>query len=192
MDPRTYAYIQRVLANVHGATDPEKKITHVRPWALAEMLHSPKNSGLQIGHGLGVEDYLVPRAERAHKRLEGLVSFKEHMAVFGGMSDTDNEIYLLHTFIHLDTEGEGFDRNVAAWKRGDSDTIDRMFRQEYSDAPSIRQRIIVDRNRLWLPKIEGYLRSGRTWMVVAGAAHMSGGDGLPAMLRARGYTVEQL
>jgi len=66
-----------------------------------------------------------------------------------------------------------------------------MFRQEYSDAPSIRQRIVVDRNLLWMPKIEGYLRSGKTWMVVAGAAHMAGSDGLAAMLRARGYQVDQ-
>ncbi len=41
-------------------------------------------------------------------------------------------------------------------------------------------------------RVEGYLRSGKTWMVVAGAAHMTGSDGLPAMLRARGYQVEQL
>ncbi len=84
-------------------------------------------------------------------------------------------------------------RSVAAWKRGDSDAIDRMLPgRNTSDAPSIRERIIVDRNLAWMPKIERYLHSGKTWTVVAGAAHMSGSDGLPAMLRARGYQVEQL
>ena len=192
VDPRTYAYIQRVLARAHGVTDPEKKIARLRPWALADLLQSPGGEPLEGKLTSGVEGYLFPRARRAHKKTAGLVSFKEHMAVFGGMSDTDNEIYLLHSFIHLDTTSGDFERTVAAWKRGDSDAIDRMFREEYRDAPSIRQRIIVDRNRVWLPKIEGYLQSGQTWMVVAGAAHMSGSDGLPAMLRAQGYQVEQI
>ena len=191
VDPRTYAYILRVIAKVHGSTNPEKKIEHLKPWALAEMLQSPKG-GDTLPHHEGVEGYLIPRGHRAHKHMEGLVPFKEHMAVFGGMSDTDNEIYLLHTFIHLDSTSSGYAANVAAWKRGDSNAIDRMFRADYQDAPSIRQRIIVDRNLAWMPKIERYLHSGQTWMVVAGAAHMSGSDGLPAMLRARGYQVEQL
>ena len=191
VDPRTYAYILRVIATVHGSTDPEKKIAHLKPWALAEMLQSPKG-GETLPHHEGVEGYLIPRGRRAHKHMEGLVPFKEHMAVFGSMSDTDNEIYLLHTFIHLDSDSGGYAANVTAWKHGDSDAIDRMFRADYQDAPSIRQRIIVDRNLAWMPKIERYLRSGQTWTVVAGAAHMSGSDGLPAMLRARGYQVEQL
>ena len=52
--------------------------------------------------------------------------------------------------------------------------------------------MVVARNRPLMPKIEGYLKSGTTWMVVAGAAHMSGSDGLPATLRAQGYQVKQL
>lgn len=191
VDPRTYAYVLRVLSKVHGATDPEKKIEHLRPWALGVMLNSPKADPALLPHRAGIEGYLYPRGLRAKKKMEGLVPFKDHIAVFGGMSDTDNEIFLLHAFVHLDTGTTEFANTAAAWKKGDSDAIDRMFRQEYADAPSIRQRIIVDRNNLWMPKVEGYLHSGRTWMVVAGAAHMSGSDGLPAMLRARGYQMEQ-
>ena len=191
VDPRTYAYLQRVLGKVHGATDPEKKIEHLRPWAVAMMLHSPKNDPFAQGRSPGVEGYLIPIAKHDHKKTAGLVRFKDHIAVFGGMSDTDSEIYLLHSFIHLDAGSLQFNDMAAAWKRGDTDAIDRMDQQDYADAPSIRQRLILDRNRLWLPKIEGYLQSGQTWMVVAGAAHMSGADGLPAMLRAQGYQVEQ-
>jgi len=41
-------------------------------------------------------------------------------------------------------------------------------------------------------KIEGYLRSGKTYFVVAGAAHMGGANGVLALLRHRGYRIEQL
>jgi len=54
------------------------------------------------------------------------------------------------------------------------------------------QRLLVDRNRNWMPKIEAlFARPGRAFVVV-GAAHLVGADGLISMLRARGYTVEQM
>jgi uncharacterized protein YbaP (TraB family) len=43
-----------------------------------------------------------------------------------------------------------------------------------------------------IPKIEGYLRSGKTYFVVAGAAHMGGENRVLALLRQRGYRIEQL
>jgi uncharacterized protein YbaP (TraB family) len=43
-----------------------------------------------------------------------------------------------------------------------------------------------------LRAIEGYLRSGKTYFVVVGAGHMGGSGGLLALLRARGYRIEQL
>ena len=39
--------------------------------------------------------------------------------------------------------------------------------------------------------MEGYLRSGKTYFVVAGAAHMGGANGVLALLRHRGYRIEQ-
>jgi hypothetical protein len=54
------------------------------------------------------------------------------------------------------------------------------------------QRLLVERNRNWMPKIEVlFARPGRA-LVVVGAAHLVGPDGLLAMLKAKGYTVEQL
>ena len=43
-----------------------------------------------------------------------------------------------------------------------------------------------------IPKMEGYLRSGKTYFIVAGAAHMGGANGVLALLRQRGYRIEQL
>ncbi len=191
VDPRTYAYVQQVLARTRGVTDPEAKIAHLRPWALSWMLEAPGRPGDVSGH-LGVDHTLRTLARRAGKRLSGLVSLDEHVATFGGMSDHDGEVLLLLTFIQLNTQGAEFSRNVAAWRRGDADAIDRTLRAGYRDAPTLHARIITDRNRRWLPKVEGYLRGGPTRLVVAGAAHMGGPEGLPALLQAAGYRVEQL
>ena len=54
------------------------------------------------------------------------------------------------------------------------------------------QRLLVGRNRNWLPSIDAlFARTGRAFVVV-GAAHLIGPDGLLAMFRAKGYKVDQL
>ena len=192
VDPRTYAYIQAVLRRTEGSTQPEKKIEHLRPWVLGWMLESPGGTA-EITGSYGVEAYLTSRAAKTGKRTFGLVNLREHIAVFGGMSDEDSETFLLLQFIHLDSANAEFGRLRAAWHAGDTGTIDRIMRDDYKDSPSLYRRIVTDRNRRWLPKLEGFLRDGsRTRLIVAGAAHSSGGEGLPALLRAHGYRVEQL
>ena len=73
-----------------------------------------------------------------------------------------------------------------------ADALNRMLQESFHDFPSLGRRLIDVRNRNWIPKIEGYLRSGKTYFVVVGAGHMGGPNGLLAMLRARGYKIEQL
>jgi uncharacterized protein YbaP (TraB family) len=54
------------------------------------------------------------------------------------------------------------------------------------------QRLLVERNKDWMPKIEAlFSRKGRAFVVV-GAAHLVGPDGLLAQLKAKGYAIEQL
>jgi uncharacterized protein YbaP (TraB family) len=192
VDPRTYAYIRRVLGGIKGAADPEKKIERMRPWALSWMLEAPgKLRGVTQSHG--VESYLQAKVGKTGKRMSGLVSLDQHIAVFGGMSDAENEMFLLLQFLHLDTHRAEYTRTVAAWRRGDAPAIDAAIRGDYREAPSLYRRIITDRNRAWMPKIESFLRPRqRTRMIVVGAAHTAGKEGLPALLQARGCRVEQL
>jgi uncharacterized protein len=59
------------------------------------------------------------------------------------------------------------------------------------DYPEIRRKVIDDRNRRWLPQIEGLLSSGENALIVVGAAHLVGKNGVIELLRGRGYRVEQ-
>ena len=70
--------------------------------------------------------------------------------------------------------------------------IERIALADLKSDPVMYQRLLVERNKNWMPKIEElFARRGRA-LVVVGAAHLVGPDGLIAMLRAKGYTVEQL
>lgn len=189
VDPRTYAYLLRVLAKTKT---PESKIATYQPWYLAMRLESSGTS-LGLSTSQGVETYLAKKAAAAKKPIGGLESWKSHADVFAAMNPEEAEATLLLQFIQLDHARNEFLRTLAAWRQGDATTIERVMRQEYQDYPVLYRRLVEARNQAWLPRVEGWLRGGRdTWLVVAGAAHMAGRDGLPEALRARGYQVEQL
>ena len=81
---------------------------------------------------------------------------------------------------------------ITAWRRGDAETLNRVVRESFQDFPSLAKRLIDVRNVNWLPKIDGYLRSGKTYFVVVGAGHIGGPNGLLVLLKARGCKIEQL
>lgn len=187
VDPRTYDYLKRVLARSKLSED---LIAKYRPWFLSFMLETPGFEAFTSG--LGVESYLTRRADAKSKSTTGLESTSDHIRVFSGLNERESEACLLLAFIDLDRSSAEVLRSLAAWRRGDAEAVWRSTRDSYKDFPALGDRLLGARNRNWIPKIEGYVRSGRVYFVVVGAAHMGGPDGLLSSLKARGYKIEQL
>lgn len=185
VDPRTYAYVKRYFALV-GV--PEQKFSTYRLWLIAAMLEAaPKQNFM-----LGVERYFQKKAEGAHKPIESLESIQEHMAPFVGLNERESEALLLVHFINLGRTDLSHSDMMGPWRRGDADTLARQLHDVYRDFPAFADRLLGQRNRRWIPRIEGYMKSGQVYFVIAGAGHMGGSDGVVTLLRSRGYTVEQL
>jgi uncharacterized protein YbaP (TraB family) len=165
---------------------PEAEIAKRKPWMLIMMLWS------QGPNGLGVEAFLIGRARANHKPILGLESFRDHADVISGLSDKEAELVLLATFIPQAPGTDLHKQMLSAWRRGDVDAIARLEQQSSRNLPSFAERLIVERNRNWIPKIQRYIHDRRTYFVVAGAAHMGGPNGVLALLRARGYRIEEL
>jgi uncharacterized protein YbaP (TraB family) len=187
VDPRTYAYLVRLFGLLKV---PEQTIAKFRPWYLALLLQAPSLRG--VSEDLGVEEFLYRRAQANSKPVSGLESARGHMEVFSGLSDRQSEAMLLLMFMPSEKGSSQSTRLVDAWRKGDADTETRIFMEGFRDFPSLGERLLAVRNRNWIPKIEKYLHSGQTYFVVVGAAHMGGPQGILALLRARGYKIEQL
>ena len=67
----------------------------------------------------------------------------------------------------------------ARWKRLPS--------KERAKSPELYDALLGARNRQWLPKIEALMKEDRDYLVVVGALHYVGRDGLLALLRKNGY-----
>ena len=76
----------------------------------------------------------------------------------------------------------------AGWAAG----VERIVLEDVKGDQVMYERLLVNRNRNWLPRLDALLSRNSRAFVVVGAAHLVGPDGLLAMFRAKGYKVDQL
>ena len=81
---------------------------------------------------------------------------------------------------------------VTDWRHGDVSAAEKEVAEMRKDAPELYQKLLPDRNRRWLPAITQALHGKRNAMVLVGAMHLAGKDGLLQLLRDAGFKAEQM
>lgn len=158
-----------------------------RPWFVALMLSLAEMQRLGFRTELGVDLHLAARAQ-GQKRILGLESVDEQVAMFAGMSDTLQEQMLKDSLERLDEVGELLRRALALWRAGDAEGMyELLMAPMRGEFPEIYQRLVAERNRGMAAGIEGYLRGTGVTFVVVGSGHLGGPDGILPLLRGRGY-----
>ncbi len=84
------------------------------------------------------------------------------------------------------------DELIFAWRYGDTGYLEAALLPDVRANPDLYDALVVRRNVAWLPQIEKLLTESSDYLVVVGALHLIGPDGLPEMLHARGKTPVQL
>ena len=124
--------------------------------------------------------------------MQGLETIDYQISRFDEMPMELQDRLLAETLKSIDTEQASMARMIESWRAGDSATLERIVLKDLQQEPQLYQRLLVERNKNWLPKLDLlFARSGRA-LVVVGAAHLVGPDGLLAMFKSKGYKIEQL
>ena len=189
VSPATYALVNKRLEGLGLPVEPLKRF---KPWMLAVTLLALEWQKAGFDPTLGLDQHFFNSATIENKAVQGLETVDYQLSRFDEMTADQQDRLLAETLKELDTEIASITRLADAWKQGDVTTIERIVLQDVKQEPQIYQRLLVDRNRNWLPRIEAlFTRAGHAFVVV-GAAHLVGPDGLLQMLKAKGYRVEQL
>jgi hypothetical protein len=180
-----------VTARVSDLGLPPEMLTRFKPWLLAVTMLALEWQRAGFDADLGLDKHFYDRALREGKAVQGLETVEYQISRFDEMTMPQQERLLLESLKDLDSEKANVAKLADAWKNGDAAAIERMVLEDVRDDPLLYKRLLVERNQNWLPQIEAlFSRPGRSFVVV-GAAHLVGPDGLLAMLRAKGYTLEQ-
>jgi uncharacterized protein YbaP (TraB family) len=189
LSPATLALVRKATGDLGAAGGP---LMRFKPWMLAVALQGLELQKAGFDPELGLDKHFYDQAQEASKAVQGLETADYQISVFDGMTMEQQDRMLSQTLKDLQTELASVGKLADAWKSGDVLTVERIVQGELKAEPLMYQRLLVDRNKNWMPKIEALFgRRGRA-LVVVGAAHLVGPDGIVSMLRAKGYTVEQL
>jgi uncharacterized protein YbaP (TraB family) len=115
----------------------------------------------------------------------------EQIALFDGAPLPDQVASLEETLQEMEDKPGSYNELVADWMAGDLAALEReALGPLRAAAPGLYARLVTERNERWIATLRERLKgSGRT-VVVVGVGHLAGPDGLPARLRALGYSVE--
>jgi uncharacterized protein YbaP (TraB family) len=189
LSPSTLALVRKATGDLGPAGQP---LMRFKPWMLAIALQGLELQKAGYDPEIGLDKHFYDQAKSAGKSVQGLETADYQISVFDGMTMEQQDRMLAQTLKELQTELASVGKLADAWKSGDAPTVERIVQAELKAEPQMYQRLLVDRNKAWLPKIEAlFARPGHA-LVVVGAAHLVGADGVIAMLKAKGYTVEQM
>lgn len=131
------------------------------------------------------------RARGLGIRILPLETALEQAQLIYGTSISSQAQALIATVDSLDVIEEQTAALSKAYADRDIPALLDAMRQSFEDDPSAFRRLVSERNAAWQPILLAEMRR-RPAMIVVGAAHLPGPEGLIESLRATGFTVTPL
>jgi len=189
LNTQTYA----ALATYARQQDiPMELLDRMRPSMVAVTLLNIRLGDLKIDQP-GVDDYYFEKALKAAKMVRWFESPEVQTELLATLGNEDADGMISQSIEEVAEYGQIMGKVIDAWRRGDTAVLEQ-FGNKYLmlQSPDDYRRLIVDRNRQWIEKLKTMILSPETELVLVGALHLVGSDGLVAQLQRMGYRVEQL
>ena len=166
---------------------PELVISRLEPWAAAMVLTQFALAKTGYDPQLGIDMQLVDRARADGKPIDGLETVEDQLGVFDARSLDEQTRFLVDSAADVPLLAADLKRLISAWRAGDLKALERELDEERVHAPGLYDELLGARNRKWLPKIEALLQRDQDYLVVVGALHFVGDDGLLELLKRDGH-----
>jgi hypothetical protein len=185
--------IESLKKETGGLGIPFELLNKQKPWFLAMTLVVLESIKLGLDPNLGIDKYFLSKAEGKKKILE-LESVDEQINLLSGFSDKDQELFLIYTLKDLHIMEQEVNQMIQAWLSGDTKSMESILTRSVSEdkrLSTIFEKLIFERNRKMVSKIEDFLRTKETYFVIVGAGHLVGDQGVIELLKGKGYLIEQ-
>lgn len=169
-------------------------ISSLRPWVVAQTLSLAGMSEEPVSGMAASGVDMVLQAEVPAERQRQLETAEIQFRLLSGAPIEQQVTTLMKTLDALE-QMDGKDpiqELLAVWSRGDTDALAEAAFADTPIGTDEYRRFFSDRNRRWVTELEKLLASNDQSLVVVGAGHLVGPDGLPSLLEAAGYTVKRI
>ena len=165
---------------------PLKMLENMKPFFLISMLY-PKFLDCPMQ---SFEQELMKIAAEQNEEILGLETIEEQMQVFEDIPYEDQVADLLRTAKdNLAYDKATMKKMMEMYTSEDINAmVDLMNDDSYSAVAQHQDKLLNNRNKNWIPKIENFIKDQPTFFGV-GAGHLAGEFGVINLLRKAGYKV---
>jgi uncharacterized protein YbaP (TraB family) len=165
-------------------------LAQMRPWLADLTLSVAADTRTGAVSDAGVEAQIQSSAPLSARR-HALETVGEQVGFLASGTMAEQLQSLDETVREITTDPDLYERSVREWLAGDlaglqHDDLDEVRTQ----APAAYRRLILERNERWARILALVARRRGVTVVVVGAGHLIGPQGVPALLRARGLRVD--
>jgi hypothetical protein len=180
-----------VTTRLKDAGLPAEMFQVMKPWMVMLTIAALETQKAGLDPTLGLDKHFFDRARAAGKSIIGLETTESQIDRLDQMSPELQEQMLRSSLSEAETARTMLKSIISAWRRGDSAALEKMLLADFTQYPAAYRSLIVERNNNWVPQIEACLAKPKPCLVVVGAAHLVGPDGLLTLMQRKGYKVEQ-
>jgi uncharacterized protein YbaP (TraB family) len=180
-----------VNARLKDSGLPVEMFQAMKPWMVMLTVAALDAQKAGLDPSLGLDKHFYDRAKAAGKTVVGLETAESQIDRLDSMSADLQEQLLRSSLSESETTKNSLKTIVSAWRRGDGAALEKTLLADFTQYPAAYRSLIVERNNNWIPQIDACLAQPQPCLVVVGAAHLVGPDGLLTLLKRKGYTTEQ-
>jgi uncharacterized protein YbaP (TraB family) len=188
LSPRVYAQLEDYLEG-RGLSLP--MFAGLRPGLVVTLLTTSRMIELGMKPALGIDQYFL-RLARGHKEILQLETAEQQIDLLLDFGDPD--LLLEQSLLQLASIEQYLRPLYEAWLAGDAQRLEALLREDalarQAQFRPVYRRLFDDRNRAMAARILDHLATPRNYLVVVGAGHLVGEQGIIRLLQREGYRVE--
>lgn len=200
LPPEVWADLSQALS-LRGI--PSFMAAKFRPWYVTVLLSLPPCAMVGMVDPKGLDGLVIDTAEAAGVPVRGLEPFDTVFDIFDAMTEAEQIALIQSTLALEDQSSEYFITMADSYFAGQSRKIWEFMRVASYDLPGYTRAEIdaeflrfedllsSSRNRAWIPVLTDAAADGPVFAAF-GALHLSGEEGVLALLEAQGFTLTQL
>jgi hypothetical protein len=189
LSKETYAKLE---AHLKESGLPIAVFDPLRPWMVAVALISAEIMKLGYNPEEGVDKYFYGKVKKDKKEIVPLETLDFQLSLFTSLTKQEQDAMVRETLQEISNFKKDLQGIIDAWKTGDTQALDKFTLEAMRDYPQLHKKLLIDRNKQWVDKLQKLHASGKTVFVVVGAAHLVGKDSVVDLLNAKGLKVRQL
>jgi uncharacterized protein YbaP (TraB family) len=185
------AVYKAFMKHAEDSGTPMIMLERMKPAMAAMMLEIFELLKMGMNPQFGVDKHFYPLAQSAGKEIVSLETVDYQLDLVTGFSKEEGELLMKSTLKEIDNIKKDLGELIRAWREGDADKLQKLMNDAMAESPVIYKRLLTDRNHNWIPKIQELVRGDKNAIIIVGAGHLVGKEGVVELLKKDGLKLTQ-